>query len=565
MSDQTLMAIEHLNIAFYRHKQSPYVAVRDISFTIRENETLAIVGESGSGKSVTALSIIGLLPEQSTLISEQSKIIYRDKNILTLPEKARRAMRGADISMVFQEPMSSLNPVITAGNQVMEVLRYKRHFSKQDAYQRCIALFDEVGLPNPEKTMHHFPNQLSGGQQQRVMIAMALACEPHLLIADEPTTALDVTVQKQIIELLKKIKAHRQMSILFISHDLALVAELADRIVVMRHGEIREQGDARQIFLAPQDIYTQALLKCRPTVDDDSPSRLPVIEDYMSEKSAPSKNVASNSPRLEQQPIILRAEHIKISFFKRDGFFHQREIPAVKDASFTLRKQQTLGIVGESGSGKTTLAMTVLRLQKATDGHIQFNGEDILSLPDKTFLPYRRRMQIVFQNPYASLNPRFTVGQSLMEPILLHGMANNKTEALELALVWLERVGLTKYDFYKFPHEFSGGQRQRVALARALTVRPELLILDEPVSALDVSVQAQILNLLKDIQDQLGVSYLFISHDLAVVHFLCHEVMVMHQGEVVEYNEKNALFHNPQNEYTRRLLASAPKGIIGRA
>lgn len=568
MTDQALFSVEHLGISFRRHNQDPFIAVNDISFTIQKNEILAIVGESGSGKSITALSIIGLLPEQAAQIPKQSKIIYQKRNILTLPKKERRAIRGTDVAMVFQEPMSSLNPVMTVGNQVMEVLRYKRCLSDSEAYKCCIALFDETGLPDPEKMMRYFPNQLSGGQQQRIMIAMALACDPHLLIADEPTTALDVTIQKQIIALLKKIKMKRHMSILFISHDLALVGELADRIIVMRHGTIREQGNVKQIFLAPQDAYTRALLKCRPAIGDMPSRHLPVIEDYLSAgQTLPHNEAIPENVTTEQNKkpasIILKAEHIKKSFFKREGFFHQREIPAVKDTSFILRRKKTLGIVGESGSGKTTLAMTVLRLQKASGGNIYFDDQEILSLSDGAFLPYRRRMQIVFQNPYASLNPRFTIGQSLMEPILLHGMAANRKSAIQVALEWLARVGLVPNDFYKFPHEFSGGQRQRIALARALTVRPELLILDEPVSALDVSVQAQILNLLKDIQDQFGISYLFISHDLAVVHFLCDEVMVMHKGEVVEHSEKDELFRHPKTAYTQHLLASVPKGFVG--
>ncbi|MDR1529713.1 MAG: ABC transporter ATP-binding protein [Burkholderiales bacterium] len=564
MTADTLFFIEHLSIAFRRRQRNPFIAVNDISFAIRENETLAIVGESGSGKSVTALAIIGLLPNIVTQIPVSSRIMYHERNILSISENERRKMRGADFAMIFQEPMTSLNPVMTVGNQIIEVLRFKRHFSRTAARQRCIQLLDEVGLPDPERTTTHFPGQLSGGQQQRVMIAMALACEPRLLIADEPTTALDVTVQKQIIALLKKLKARHQMSILFISHDLALVGEIADRIVVMRHGSIREQGDTSQIFLNPQDHYTRALLQCRPTIDD-FPNRLPVIEDFLGERSRVHSDIVKKTIENRNPPILLHADKIYKSFFRHDGLWRKYEIPAVKNISFTLRRGQTLGIVGESGSGKTTLGLTLLRLRRATQGNVTFDRQAIFSLSDQEFLPFRRRMQIVFQNPYASLNPRFTVGQSLIEPILLHRVAPDRKTAIEQALDWLSRVGLSHDVFYKFPHEFSGGQRQRIALARALTVRPDLLILDEPVSALDVSVQAQILNLLKDIQDDFGISYLFISHDLAVVHFLCDNVMVMRQGEATEIGNIREIFQNPKSDYTQQLLDSIPRGILSHA
>lgn len=564
----TLFSIERLSVAFLRRRQSPFTAVREVTFTIREDETVALVGESGSGKSVTALAMMGLLPKYNADIASASRVVYQERNLLRNDDEAWRRLRGADMAMIFQEPMTSLNPVFTVGYQMAEVLRLHKGLSAAAAQARCVELLDEVGLPEPRRALARYPSQLSGGQQQRAMIAMALACTPRLLIADEPTTALDVTVQKQIVELLKTLKARHRMSILFISHDLALVGELADRIIVMRRGEIREEGTTETIFSSPRDRYTQALLQCRPRLDE-VPSRLPTIDDFMAEVSAePQKRLESAEPsptpssqgERGDSPPLLEVSQLKKSFFKREGLWRRHEIPAVKGASFTLRRGKTLGVVGESGCGKTTLGLTLLRLHRATGGTVRFDGQDVLSLSDEAFMPYRRRMQIVFQNPYASLNPRFTVGQSLLEPILLHRMAVGRSAATTLALDWLQRVGLDREAFDKYPHEFSGGQRQRIALARALTVEPELLVCDEPVSALDVSVQAQILNLLKDLQAQLGVSYLFISHDLAVVRYLCDAVMVMRDGEVVETGDVDSLYRNPQSVYTRQLLEAVPRG-----
>ncbi|MDR2710073.1 MAG: ABC transporter ATP-binding protein [Burkholderiales bacterium] len=568
-----LFSVEHLSVAFRRRRQPSFAAVRDVSFTIDENETVALVGESGSGKSVTALAMMGLLPKYNVEMASVSRIVYRERDLLRCSDDERRRLRGADMAMIFQEPMTSLNPVFTIGYQIAEVLRLHKGMSAAAAQARCIELLDEAGLPEPRRALARYPSQLSGGQQQRAMIAMALACTPRLLIADEPTTALDVTVQKQIVELLKTLKARHRMSILFISHDLALVGELADRIIVMRHGEIREAGDTQQIFSAPRDRYTQALLQCRPRLDE-TPSRLPTIDDFMAasqesvEKKARALSPLTPLPPRERGTLspLLEVDHLKKSFFKREGLWRRYEIPAVKGVSFTLRRGETLGVVGESGCGKTTLGLTLLRLHHATSGAVRFDGQDVLTLSEKAFMPYRRRMQIVFQNPYASLNPRFTVGQSLLEPILLHRMASGRQAATALAFDWLYRVGLDREAFDKYPHEFSGGQRQRIALARALTVEPELLICDEPVSALDVSVQAQILNLLKDLQEQLGVSYLFISHDLAVVRYLCDTVMVMRDGEVIETGDVESLYRNPQDAYTRQLLAAVPhSGIRGQA
>jgi peptide/nickel transport system ATP-binding protein len=465
--------------------------------------------------------------------------------------------------------MTSLNPVMTIGAQIMEALRFKLHMPRAEARRRCVELLEEVALPEPEHALLSYPSQLSGGQQQRAMIAMALACEPRLLIADEPTTALDVTVQRQIIDLLRALKARHRMSVLFISHDLGLVGELADRIVVMRRGGIREYGGAGQILTSPQDRYTQALLQCRPTLAS-RPRRLPVIEDFLDERPDPAlmetKETAAVSDKKDgesktaAESELMRVRELSKTFVKREGLLRKHATVAVDGVSFDLKRGRTLGVVGESGSGKTTLAMMILRLLDPDSGSVEFDGVNIMPLPEKAFHPYRRRMQIVFQNPYASLNPRFTVGQSLLEPLRLHcgPVDTGRKDDVRRALDWLKRVGLEEEAFYKYPHEFSGGQRQRVALARALTVRPELVILDEPVSALDVSVQAQILNLLKDLQDELGVSYLFISHDLGVVRFLCDDVAVMQRGRVVEHGAADEIFKNPQTAYTRQLLKAVP-------
>ena len=579
----TLFEVKDLNVAFRRRRQEPFAAVRNVSFDIRENETVALVGESGSGKSVTALAMMGLLPEGSAEITGQ--LMYDGKNMLAEPEAERRRRRGSEWAMVFQEPMTSLNPVMTIGSQIMEVLRFKLRLSRTDARRRCVELLEEVALPEPEHALLRYPGQLSGGQQQRAMIAMALACEPGLLIADEPTTALDVTVQRQIIDLLRALKARHRMSVLFISHDLGLVGELADRIVVMRHGGIREDGEARQILTAPKDRYTQALIQCRPTLAS-KPRRLPVVEDFIEDMGSQASRRPDNEYRNDTDdtgnvgahlcvrpasplpdivitpPELMRVRGLSKTFVTREGLLRKHVTVAVNNVSFDLKRGRTLGIVGESGSGKTTLAMMILRLLDSDRGSVEFDEADILPLPEKAFHPYRRRMQIVFQNPYASLNPRFTVGQSLLEPLRLHrtGTGMTRKDTVHQAIEWLKRVGLDEEAFYKYPHEFSGGQRQRIALARALTVRPEMVILDEPVSALDVSVQAQILNLLKDLQDELGVSYLFISHDLGVVRFLCDDVIVMQHGGIVENDAADEIFERPQTAYTRRLLEAVPGG-----
>ncbi len=527
-----------------------------VSFDVPENTTVALVGESGSGKSVTAMSILNLLPNNA---ERQGSIRFQGRDLLaaTLPEL--QALRGREIACVFQDPMTSLNPVFTVGQQICEPLIKHLGLSRRQAMARAEDALNEVGMPEPKRRLSAHPHELSGGQQQRVMIAMALACEPKLLIADEPTTALDVTIQRQIMELLAGLKDKHRMSMLFISHDLGVVGEIADHVVVMRQGTVREQGPVASIFANPQDAYTRALLACRPTLAQRSP-RLMVIDDHISGKDS----VVATKAKDPNAPVIIEAAALTKSFWLRSGVFGRKEFKAVKGASFKLRKGYTLGVVGESGSGKTTMGLSLLRLHEPsggpTSGSVRFDGQDLLGLSKREMLTMRRRIQVVFQNPYASLNPRFTIGQTLVEPMAIHGVGADNAEREARARALLAKVGLLDDAMHKYPHEFSGGQRQRVAIARCLTLNPELLVLDEAVSALDVSVQAQVLNLLKDLQDELGLAYIFISHDLAVVRFMADEVMVMKDGEVVEQAGVEQILDHPQQDYTRRLMGAIPRG-----
>ncbi|HEX8739803.1 MAG TPA: ABC transporter ATP-binding protein [Casimicrobiaceae bacterium] len=558
-----LVQVKNLRVSFRLDRRTTFDAVKGISFDIPENRTVALVGESGSGKSVTSLAVLGLLPPENSIIDAASEIIYEGRNLVTLPLPELRRLRGADISMIFQEPMTSLNPVFSVGWQLEEVLRLHMGLSGRAARKRAIELLREVGIPDPERRIDAYPSQLSGGQQQRVMIAMAIACEPKLLIADEPTTALDVTIQKQILDLVAELQRRRQMSVLFITHDLAVVGEIADYVVVMRNGEIREQGPAKSIFETPKDTYTKALLRCRPQLDR-RPMRLPVIDDYMDGTGPKHMEERVRGVRAGD-PVVLEVKHLGKSFFSREGLFGRREFKAVSDVSFRLPKGKTLGLVGESGSGKTTVGLTLMRLHEATSGEAIFEGRDLLSMPAREFMHYKRRIQIIFQNPYASLNPRFTIGQILVEPMQIHGIGANAQQRTDMAFELLAKVGLPEVSFYKYPHEFSGGQRQRIAIARCLTMKPDILICDESVSALDVSVQAQVLNLLQDLQDEFGMSYIFISHDLAVVKYIADQVMVMNEGEIVEIANSDDIYRDPKMPYTQRLLASIPKGWHGAA
>ncbi|QSB54242.1 ABC transporter ATP-binding protein [Acinetobacter calcoaceticus] len=563
-----LLHVKNLRVSFKGEDKQYIETVKGISFDIPANTTVALVGESGSGKSVTSLATMGLLPVGQSKIDDQSKIIFEGKDLLSLSRKDMRKICGKDIAMIFQEPMSSLNPVFTVGNQIAEVLCLHMGLNRKQARQRVLELLKEVGIPSPETKIDAYPNQLSGGQQQRVMIAMAIACEPKLLIADEPTTALDVTIQKQIIDLLESLRKRRQMSMLFITHDLALVGEIADKVIVMRHGEIREQGAAEQVLEQPKDVYTRALLYCRPQISQ-RPYRLPVTSDFMCqeddiliEKSFDASEIPQRKRGLNgDEQIILEVKDLKKSFYSRKGLFGKEEFQAVKGVSFKLAKGKTLGLVGESGSGKTTVGLLLMRLHEASGGQAFIEGKDILSLTEKEFAKYQRKIQIIFQNPYASLNPRFTVGQILLEPMQIHNIGKDDAERKQIALGLLERVNLPEQAYYRYPHEFSGGQRQRIAIARCLTLKPEILICDESVSALDVSVQAQVLNLLQDLQDEFGLSYIFISHDLSVVKYISDQVMVMNHGEVVEIANSDELYAHPQHDYTKRLLQAIPQGI----
>lgn len=566
--NEALLRVQHLRVSFRGDQHTFTEVVKGVSFEIPYNTTVALVGESGSGKSVSSLAIMGLLPLENAEVASSSVVEFEGKNLLRMSNADRRRMCGKDIAMIFQEPMTSLNPVFTVGFQIEEVLKLHMKMTSKRARARAIELLDEVGISSPETKIHAYPNQLSGGQQQRVMIAMAIACEPKLLIADEPTTALDVTIQKQIIDLIEALRKKHRMSVLFITHDLALVGEIADRVIVMRNGEIREQGDVRQILESPKDGYTKALLRCRPSLDS-RPWRLPVISDFINEHCEVNEDVALQNVKQRtrgltgSEEIILDVRNLGKSFYSRDGFFKRKEFQAVSDVSFKLARGKTLGVVGESGSGKTTVGLTLMRLHQATTGQALFDGQDIIQMSNQDFMAYKRRIQIIFQNPYASLNPRFTVGQILLEPMRIHRIGKHDAERTDMAMQLLQKVGLPSAAFHRYPHEFSGGQRQRIAIARCLTLKPEVLICDESVSALDVSVQAQVLNLLQDLQEEFGMSYIFISHDLSVVKYLADQVMVMKDGKVVEMANSDELYQNPQHPYTKQLLSAIPKGLQG--
>ena len=565
-----LLSIQDLKVAFRLGERGATTlaqAVKGVSFDIPENSTLALVGESGSGKSVTAMSILNLLPDNAR---RSGAILYQGQDLLQASRPTLQGLRGKEIACVFQDPMSSLNPVFTVGSQLAEPLVKHLGMGRRAAMNRAEALLAEVGMPEPKRRLQAYPHELSGGQQQRVMIAMALACEPKLLIADEPTTALDVTIQRQILELIAGLKSKHRMSVLFISHDLGVVGEIADSVVVMRHGVVREQGAVAQIFSAPQDAYTRALLACRPSLTD-TPARLTVIDEHIAgvtsqatASTALAATKSANAPVKDANaPVVLEVRALAKSFFLKQGLFGKREFKAVQNVNFQLRRGHTLGVVGESGSGKTTMGLTLLRLHEPTGGEVIFDGQNLLKLSDRERQVMRRRIQIVFQNPYASLNPRFTIGQTLIEPMTIHRIGADATEREARARALLVKVGLGPETFGKYPHEFSGGQRQRVAIARCLTLNPEVLVLDEAVSALDVSVQAQVLNLLRDLQDELGLSYVFISHDLGVVRFISDEVLVMKDGAVVEQASVQKILAAPQQDYTRRLLSAVPRGWVG--
>jgi len=552
-----LVEVRNLGIGFKASGGVVQSAVRDVSFAIGQRSTLALVGESGSGKTVSAMSILGLLPANA-VVDPASRILYDSIDLLNCEPVELRGIRGKDISVIFQEPMSSLNPVLTVGDQISESLRLHLGLGRRAARARSIELLDEVGIPHPHLRIASYPHHLSGGQQQRVMIAMAIACEPKLLIADEPTTALDVTIQQQILELLAGLKERHAMSLLFITHDLALVGEIADQVIVMRNGQVQEHAPVREIFESPRHPYTKALLACRPSLDR-RPKRLPVIDDFMAGRGHAAED---EPPRKMGGPPVLEVQGLAKRFRVDGGLFRKAWVDAVRDVSFKLEAGRTLGVVGESGSGKTTVGMTIMRLHEASAGRVLFEGRNLLELDDRAMQPYRRRIQIVFQNPYASLNPRFTIGQILLEPMRVHAIGTDDGQRLGTARELLRRVDLPPDALHRYPHEFSGGQRQRIAIARCLTMKPDVLICDESVSALDVSVQAQVLNLLKDLQDEFGLAYVFISHDLAVVRYIADEVLVMHEGRVVEMADSQTIYMAPREAYTRALLNSIPRGYV---
>ncbi|MEM8524371.1 MAG: ABC transporter ATP-binding protein [Bacteroidota bacterium] len=547
----SLLNIQDLQIQFTLPEQT-VEAVKSIAFEIQKGEVVGIVGESGSGKSVTALSILQLLVKNAKVEGQIWHTATEKKDLLQLSPRAIQQYRGNTIGMIFQEPMSSLNPLLRCGPQIIEALQTHRKIEAASAKKIALDWLKKVQLEDRERIFKSYPHELSGGQQQRVMIAMAMCCEPDLLIADEPTTALDVQVQKAILELLKQLQQERQMSILFISHDLGVVADLADQVVVMRHGEIVEAGKTQQIFEQPQHPYTKGLLACRPPLDRKL-YRLPTIQDF--EEGKVDISEVTNNQLIKEEEIsktIWQVERLSTWFPKEKNIFGRAKsyVKAVDEVSFDIRAGETLALVGESGSGKTTLGRSILRLVEPRSGALNFEGQNLMQLSDKALRKLRQQIQIIFQNPYAALNPRKPIGYAILEPMKVHDIPHSREKVIGL----LERVGLQADHFTRYPHEFSGGQRQRVCIARALALKPKFIVCDECVSALDVSVQAQILNLLKDLQAEFNLSYLFITHDLSVVRFIGDRVLVMKSGKIVERGRAEAIFENPKEEYTQQLL-----------
>jgi peptide/nickel transport system ATP-binding protein len=557
-----LLSINNLEISFKR--EGGYNAViRNISYDLHENEILGIVGESGSGKSVSSLAIMGLLPAHISKTSDGT-IVFQGKNVANLNEKEVQNLRGNEIAMIFQEPMSSLNPSLKCGFQVQEILLQHTKLSSSETKAETLSLFEKVKLPDPQILFEKYPHEISGGQKQRVMIAMAIACKPQLLIADEPTTALDVTVQKEIIQLLKDIQQETGMSIIFISHDLSLVSEIAHRVLVMYQGEIVEQGEVKQIFKNPKHNYTKALIASRPSLEVRL-KRLPTIQDFLNDninsEIVTPKNRAQFHEKLYNQQPILEVINVEKEYFSTAGFFGKKSgFKAVNDVSFKLYEGETLGLVGESGCGKSTLGNAILQLDKATAGQILYRGQDITKLGGAEIKKLRKEIQIIFQDPYSSLNPRIPVGKAIMEPMQVHGLYKNDKERKAKTIEILERVGLGGDFFNRYPHEFSGGQRQRIGIARTIALQPKLIVCDESVSALDISVQAQVLNLLNELKENFGFTYIFISHDLAVVKYMSDQVLVMNKGKIEEIADADELYANPQKEYTKKLIDAIPKG-----
>ena len=586
MSEKKLL-LEVKNLITEFHTEEGIVrAVNDVSFNIYRGETVGIVGESGSGKSVTSLTIMGLIPMPPGKIAG-GEILYHTKNgevvdLVQISEDEMRGYRGNDIAMIFQEPMTSLNPVFTCGDQVAEAIVLHQEVSQEEAKKRTIEMFEKVQLPTPERIFSAYPHQLSGGQKQRVMIAMAMSCDPDVLIADEPTTALDVTVQKTILELMNDLKAELNSSVIFITHDLGVIGEIADRVIVMYRGSIVETGSVLDIFRNPKHPYTRSLLACRPPLAKRL-SKLPTVADFMREdengniteletsvESAISKFIVTEAQtkarfaKLSEKKPILEVRNLKTWFPTKTNFFGKptEYVKAVNDVSFDVYEGETMGLVGESGCGKTTLGRTLLRLAPAESGEVIYDGKSILDMSKGDLKDMRKDMQIIFQDPYSSLNPRMTIGNAIMEPMTVHGIFDSQSARKNKVEELLDTVGLNGKQFNRYPHEFSGGQRQRICIARALALNPKFIICDESVSALDVSVQAQVLNLLLELREEFNFTYIFISHDLSVVKFMSDRMVVMNKGEIEEMGLADDIYNNPQKEYTQRLISAIPKGEL---
>lgn len=566
---EPILSVKNLRISFRRDKQWNE-AVHGIDFDVVAGRTLGIVGESGSGKSVSSLAVMRLLNERQSKVTADS-ILLENKEIYGLSEKEMAYVRGKRISMIFQEPMTSLNPVYKCGFQVSEMILQHENVSKKEAKERVISLFKQVMLPRPEAIYDSYPHELSGGQKQRVMIAMAIACNPQILIADEPTTALDVTVQLEILKLLRKLQTETGMGMVFITHDLGVVAEIADDVIVMHNGEILERGDVKQILNHPQHPYTQGLLACRPPMDIRL-KRLPIVKEFLDGQWVGGKEQILNElqitdeerkrhlQKIYSKEPVLKVEGLQTWYPLRKGVFGRTYdyVKAVNDVNIEVYEGETLGLVGESGCGKTTLGRSILRLAEPTGGKVFFNGIEVTALRGDDLRNFRKQAQIVFQDPYSSLNPRITVGDAIAEPMLVHGIETDRKKCKAIVCDLLEQVGLQAAHYERYPHEFSGGQRQRICIARALAVNPKLVICDESVSALDVSVQAQVLNLLNRLKEERNLTYIFISHDLSVVRFMSDRVLVMFNGQPVEMNDADELFEHPQNDYTKKLIDALP-------
>lgn len=583
MSD-ILLEVKNL-ITEFNTENGNVKAVNDVSFQIKKKEIVGIVGESGSGKSVTSLSLMRLIPNPPGKITNGEILYHTDNGVIDLvniSEKEMRSYRGNEISMIFQEPMTSLNPVFTCGNQVAEAILLHQKVSKEEAKRITLELFEKVKLPNPPRIFDAYPHQLSGGQKQRVMIAMAMSCKPKILIADEPTTALDVTVQKTILELIAELSEETGMSTIFITHDLGVIAEIADKVIVMYKGKIVEQGSVLEIFENPQHPYTKGLLACRPPLEKRL-KQLPVISDFMEvtsdgrllEKEASVAKAINDrivSPEetqaryesLTQQTPILQVKSIQTWFPSKTNFLGKptEYVKAVNDVTFDVYPGETLGLVGESGCGKTTLGRSILRLVEPTGGQVLFEGKDIRDYNAKELKALRKDMQIIFQDPYSSLNPRMTIGNAIMEPMQVHNLYENDKKRKEKVIELLQKVNMLPEHFNRYPHEFSGGQRQRICIARALGLNPRFIICDESVSALDVSVQAQVLNLLIQLREEFKFTYIFISHDLSVVKFMSDRMVVMNKGQIEEMGVADEIYNHPKQAYTQKLIAAIPKGRL---